>query len=167
MTIETQRNNLATQKLQEKTFFFEKTVYLMDTNAEGNVYFARYFDWQGMAREEFFSANVPDHLEILKSGTRLITVNAWMDYKKAAYLFDKIIIQVQTSELRKMSLGLDFTFRNKANNEILGFGGEKLAFSDVGGSLIPVPNSIAANARYFLTETPHIERGITHTVRDE
>ena len=167
MTIAAQKGDLATQKLQKKTFFFEKTVYLTDTNAEGNVYFARYFDWQGMAREEFFSANVPDHLEILKSGTRLITVNAWMGYKKAAYLFDKIVIQVETSELRRMSLDLNFTFKNKASNEILGFGGEKLAFSNVDGALIPVPSSIAANARYFLTETPHIKRSLAHALGNE
>lgn len=59
---------------EKKEFNFSKTVYLSDTNMEGNVYFARYFNWQGEAREEFYRQHYPLHL--LQSGLKLITVNA-------------------------------------------------------------------------------------------
>ena len=136
----------------KKTFVFPKRVFLTDTNAEGNVYFARYFDWQGMAREEFFRINVPDHMQILQAGIRLITVHAWMTFKQSAYLFDEILIDVKTTHLKRMSLELVFTFIHKASGKTLGYGGEKLSFSNGDGSLIRVPNSISENAKSFLIE---------------
>ena len=131
-------------------FVFEKTVYLTDTNAEGNVYFTRYFEWQGMAREEFFRQNVPDHAELIKSGIRLITANAWMSYQLECYLFDIISVQVNTASLKPASLELVFTFVNKVTAKMVGRGGEKLTFSSVDGSLLPIPSSIRENAKRFL-----------------
>ncbi len=32
--------------------------YLKDSNADGNIYFARYFEWQGMCRELWLSAHI-------------------------------------------------------------------------------------------------------------
>ena len=137
----------------QKQFVYNKRVFLKDTNAEGNVYFARFFEWQGEAREEFFRQNVPDHLQILQSGTRLITVNAWMTYKRSAFLFDEILVDIKTTHLKNMSLELFFTFINKATDEVIAHGGEKLAFSDPAGTAIPIPPSVRENATYFLNES--------------
>lgn len=133
-----------------ETFEFEKTVYLCDTNAEGNVYFARFFEWQGMSREEFFRKNVPNHVQILQSGVRLITVNAWMIYQNECTLFDKVIIQVNTARLKQASLELMFTFVNASRRQLVGHGGERLAFAASDGELLPIPHTIRENARRFL-----------------
>ena len=133
-------------------FQFEKRVYLADTNAEGNVYFAKFFDLQGMAREEFFRQNVPDHAAIMQSGTKLITTNAWMVYKHECRLFDEIAVEVQTANLKPMSLELVFTFTNKTTRQVIGRGGQKLAFVDSSGRLIAVPASVQENAKRFLTD---------------
>ena len=138
--------------MNSKPFVFEKRVYLTDTNAEGNVYFSRFFDLQGIAREEFFRQNVLDHMEIMQSGTRLITTNAWMVYQHEAHLFDEIAVQVQTANLKQMSLELVFTFTDKAGGKVIGRGGQKLAFSDRNGRLITIPASILENAKRFLSE---------------
>ena len=133
-----------------ETFVYEKTVYLCDTNAEGNVYFACFFEWQGIAREEFFRRNVPNHMRILQSGVRLITVNAWMIYQNECHLFDNISIQVNTANLKRASLELMFTFTNNTTHKLVGHGGEKLAFASSEGQLLAVPNTILENARRFL-----------------
>jgi acyl-CoA thioesterase FadM len=145
---------------KKDTFTFQKTVYLTDTNAEGNVYFAKYFDWQGMAREEFFRQNVPNHMEIIANGTRLITTNAWMVYHSECKLFDSIQIEVNTASLKRLSLELIFTFRNESTKALCGRGGERLAFANKDGHLIPIPDSIRENAQRFL-----IERATELTVR--
>ena len=137
--------------MKNDEFVFARVAYLADTNAEGNVYFARFFEWQGMAREEFFRSNVPDCMKIMQSGIRIITKNAWMVFQHEGRLFDDVEIRIQTSNLKPMSLELVFTFRNKATGEILGRGGEKLAFTNAEGKLIPVPTSVMENAKRFLT----------------
>lgn len=138
--------------MQRDSFTFEKTVYLGDTNAEGNVYFTKYFDWQGMAREEFFKRNVSNHMEIIVSGIRLITTNAWMVYYSECKLFDLIQVEVNTASLKRLSLELIFTFKNQSAKKLSGRGGERLAFVNKEGKLIPIPNSIRENAQRFLAE---------------
>ena len=151
----------------QKEFIFQKRVFLKDTNAEGNVYFAHYFEWQGEAREDFFRENVPDHLQILQSGTRLLTVNAWITFKHSAYLFDEILINVKTIQLKQTTLELIFTFTNKATGNIIAHGGQKLAFSDSNGKTIPIPPSIVENAKLFLitssSEAEEIHEKMRHT----
>lgn len=136
----------------QREHLFQKRVFLTDTNAEGNAYFSRYFDWQGMAREDFFRCAVPDHIEILKAGTKLITVHAWVKYEHESHLFDEILIKVQTVSLKKMSMELGFTFVNQRSGQVIAIGGQKLAFADPTGKLIPVPPSIRAGAATCLVE---------------
>lgn len=136
--------------MKNDEFVFEKVVYLTDTNAEGNVYFARFFEWQGMAREEFLRQNVPDHMEILGSGVRLITANAWMTYQSECRLFDVVKIKINTASLKPASLELVFTFLKKGTDEPIGRGGERLTFASKDGQLIQIPKSIRENAERFL-----------------
>src|SRR5437762_1629723 len=66
---------------RDRAFVFLKTVYLSDTNAFGNTYFAKYFEWQGMARESFFNRVLfPDQQAFLASGIKLITAEAEHKY---------------------------------------------------------------------------------------
>lgn len=134
----------------KKSFIFEKIVYLCDTNAEGNVYFTKYFDWQGMAREEFYRQHFP--LEIWKSGLKLITAQASIEYKHEAFLFDEILIAIYIANVKKMSLELIFTYVNKKTGKLLATGKETIAFGDSKGKLIPIPKEIKENTKHFLLE---------------
>ena len=129
-----------------KEFVFSKRVFLTDTNAEGNVYFARYFEWQGMAREDYFRQAVPNHMAIMQSGTKLITVHAWLRYESETHLFDEVLIKVQTTVLKKMSMELSFTYVNKQTGQRIATGSQKLAFAGPDGRLIPVPTPIRIGA---------------------
>jgi YbgC/YbaW family acyl-CoA thioester hydrolase len=132
-------------------FHFDKIVYLADTNAEGNVYFARFFEWQGMAREELFRVAVPDHAELMASGIKLVTLNAWMSYKHEARLFDEVRISIRIINLTRTSLELRFAFLKKPAFDLLGIGGEKIAFLH-NGKLIPLPPSVLTSAEKFMDQ---------------
>ncbi len=138
--------------MERKVFIFEKTVYLIDTNAEGNTYFSRYFDWQGMAREEFVRTNVPGLVAILQSGVKMITVEAYLHFIQETFLYDEILIDVKTSNIKKASLDLIFTYTSKKTNHLIAKGRQKLAFADATGKLIPIPEEIRKNAMYFLVK---------------
>lgn len=133
-----------------KRFQFDKIVYLTDTNAMGNVYFAKFFEWQGMAREEFFRELIPDYLAFMKSGTRLITVEASMEYKHEALLFDQITISVKPQNVKRLGFDLSFTFTNKATQQIIGVGRQRIAFADANGKLITIPSALVENGKWYL-----------------
>jgi len=113
-----------------------------------------------MAREDFLRTNVPGCLEILRSGIRIVTKNAWMVFQKECRLFDNVEIQVRTANLKPMSLELIFTFKNKASGAMVGYGGEKLVFVNTEGKPVPVPPPIMENAKRFLTEQVQKLQGI-------
>ena len=144
-----------------RQFFFQKMVYLGDTNAEGNVYFARFFDWQGMAREEFYRKFVPGHSEILKSGVRIITLEAQLNFRNQLFLFDEVLIEVRTRNVRTASLELVFIYRNKKTDQVVADGYQKLSFSDPGGKIMLIPLSVKESASHFLIEpTPESEEAL-------
>ncbi|MFA5894000.1 MAG: acyl-CoA thioesterase [Candidatus Margulisiibacteriota bacterium] len=124
----------------EKEFVFEKTAYLHDTNLFGNVYFARYFEWQGMAREEFFRQVMPNIQQFLKSGIRLVTIDASMQYKKEVTLFDQVLIKLAVDNLKISTFDLIFTFVNKNTNDVIATGKQKIGFTDALYKVIPIPD---------------------------
>jgi YbgC/YbaW family acyl-CoA thioester hydrolase len=126
--------------IMEKEFVFEKTAYLHDTNIFGNVYFARYFEWQGMAREEFFRQVMPNIQQFLKSGIRLVTIEASMQYKKEVTLFDQVLIKLTVDNLKISTFDLIFTFVNKNTNDVIATGKQKIGFTDASYKVIPIPD---------------------------
>lgn len=131
-------------QLPTKPFIFNKTVYLPDTNAEGNVYFSRYFDWQGQTREAYLKAGITkeEYFGMIKARVRLVTVKASMEFYRMAWLFDEITVKMTTRNIRHASLEMVFLFVNQATNEILGQGVQQLAFQDRKGRLIAIPSFI-------------------------
>lgn len=123
-------------------FTFEVTVYLKDTNAFGNTYFARYFDWQGMAREAFMKYAVEDPMAIMKAGIKLITVNASIDYYHETTLYDNIVIKVHGENIKTATFDLVFNFYDKNTTRLIASGRQRIAFAGLSGKLIPVPEQI-------------------------
>ncbi|MEK7702872.1 MAG: thioesterase family protein [Nitrospirota bacterium] len=138
----------------KEQFTFTKTLYLSDTNALGNAYFARYFDWQGMAREEFLKMLLPDPIQAFKSGMRLLTVEAHMKYKQETTLYDEIEIEVHTAHLRKVSVDLIFIYRNKKTGKQVGEGQQRIAVSDARGKLVPFPPIMRHNILKYQIHPP-------------
>lgn len=115
------------KKLAE--FNYEMTAYLSDSNAVGNVYFAKYIEWQGKAREYAFRELVGTKgLEIM-SKYKMITCEVGHKYKNQVLPFEDVVIKV-TFEVEKLSLYLRFEFRLKESNILVGTGFQKCAFLD-------------------------------------
>lgn len=96
-----------------RCFYIVKTVYLSDTNAFGNTYFAKYFEWQGMAREAFLARHlVPDVSVLMKSGIKLITAEASHCYKHETVVYDRVRVEVRAGHPKHATVELLFTFVN-------------------------------------------------------
>jgi enediyne biosynthesis thioesterase len=139
---------------REKEFLFEKRVYLTDTNAMGNTYFANYFDWQGMIREDFVRYILPDYAAFLRTGIKLITLEASMKYYYESILFDDVIIKMKLNDIKKTSIELLFTFTNKTTGKLLGEGRQKIAFASPEGRYIPVPMELVQAAKSVIKDLP-------------
>lgn len=132
----------AKQDNTKKNFVFRKRVYLSDTNAQGNVYFARFFEWQGDAREEFFRVAVPIHESFFSAGYRLITVEASLEYKGEAKLYDEIEIEVTVHWIKRASAELGFTFTNAKTDKALAIGKQIIASANNEGKVVAAPQAI-------------------------
>lgn len=122
-------------------FLFEVTVYLKDVNVFGTGYFSRYFDWQGMAREEYF-VSVPNYQEIILAGIKLITKKAWIEYFNHCTPFQKLLIKIQNKNIKRYSFEMIFTYIDINTSQLIAIGGQVLVFADSSGKLIKIPNKI-------------------------
>lgn len=143
-------------------FTFNKTLYLTDTNALGNAYFARYFDWQGMAREEFLKRLIPDPLAFFRSGFKILTTQAYMEYKHETSFYDEIEIEVKTAKVKKLSLDLIFIFRSKKTERIVARGYQKLAFVDHLGNFTQIPAAMRNNMLKYQVEMSNKDKSLSH-----
>lgn len=157
----TQKNRLSfyiKQRLkpESKKFIYKTKAYLGDVNLFGTVYFARYFDWQGEAREDFFQL-VPGHERLMTSGLVLVTKNASIEYKQSVRLFDEVILEVTTNNVKKLSFELVFRYYIKRllddpkTKGLAAVGREKICFvknSEITGEpeVVPVPEPIRQTA---------------------
>lgn len=125
-----------------KEFYFEKTVYLSETNSFGNVYFSRYLDWTGMALETFFYEMIPLLKELKKEGMDLTTIKLTMDYKHQAQLFDELLVIVKINRVRNKFLEVYFKLVNGINNGLIATSKQILVFTDSNKKITPVPERI-------------------------
>lgn len=125
-----------------KEFIFEKTVYLTDTNLFGNAYFASYFDWQGMAREEFFRKVIGEDTNFFQSGIKLVTLEASIRYHQEVTLYDEVIIKAKPDNIRVATFDLIFTYLNSKTGGLVAQGRQKIGFVDSSGKVILIPKEL-------------------------
>jgi YbgC/YbaW family acyl-CoA thioester hydrolase len=130
------------QDRTKRNFVFRKRVYLSDTNMQGNVYFARIFEWQGETREEYLRVAVPDHEHLFKAGLRLLTVEAAAEYKGEAKLYDEIEILMSVPWIKRASFQLSFDITNARTGQSLAVGKQLITCANSEGKLIAIPHSI-------------------------
>jgi len=135
--------------MAEKEFIFEKIVYLTDTNIFGNAYFARYFDWQGMTREEFFKQIIQDYDKFMQLGIKFVTLEASIKYHHEVTLFDKVIIKAKPDNIRITTFDLLFTYLNGKTCQLVAEGKQKIGFVNSVGKVIPIPKELREGWRRF------------------
>ncbi len=107
----------------DRVFRTEIFIALHDTNAFGNVYFAEFFKFQGIARERMLLHHVPDFVRYsMEKGVVLVTIDAYNQYIKNAYFGETIVAEVTTKNLLVSQATLLIRFRNKATGEVIGSG---------------------------------------------
>ena len=139
-----------------KEFVFEHTVYLCDTNAFGNAYFSKYFEWQGMAREAFFRHIMPNPNFLIDTGIRLVTIRAAVEFKHEVFLYDDLEIGLKVGAVKQSSSDLIFTYRRKKDNSVFALGYQTVAFADKDGKFIKIPQEIINSARPYTDEIRYV-----------
>ena len=92
----------------QKTFHHAVDIYLKDSNAFMNTYFARYFEWQGVCRERWFHECI--HGNLLATGGVFITKRAHQEYVQETFPFQRVDCYLNTFQVRQCSAYLLFRF---------------------------------------------------------
>lgn len=133
-----------------QAFVYRTQVYIGDATPFGQAYFARYFDWQGRAREEFLQFVLPTSEALLQS-FRIVTVEASVRYKQELLLHEALAIEVRITELTRASVQLQFLYRNETSGQLVAEGVQRLVFTDQTGRILPLPDVVAIYARAYMT----------------
>lgn len=150
-------------KQEPKKFTYRVKTYLADVNVFGTTYFARYFDWQGKTREEFFQT-IPGHEAVLTSGIILVTKTASIDYMESVRLFDEVIIELTSTNIKKYSFEIMFRYYIKRliddqkTKGLAAVAREKICFvktSMITGrpEVVPVPEPIRKSISLILDQS--------------
>ncbi|MEQ1735951.1 MAG: acyl-CoA thioesterase [Rhodoglobus sp.] len=92
---------------------YKHAVSLGETSAVGNVYFSRYFEWQGRCREAFLKAHCPNVVEsLLRQECAFLTTGAHCTYggEWGFRGFEEAWIDMSLLRFRggRMALGFEF-----------------------------------------------------------
>ncbi len=130
---------------QGQTFRHSLTIFLKDSNAYGNTYFARYFEWQGICRERwFYECVAPD---LLQSKGVFITKHAEQDYIHETFPFQQVDCELNTYEVRKCSFWLEFRFYS--GGELISIGRQQIVFANHAKQIIALPAGVLDKVRQF------------------
>ncbi len=104
---------------RSRTFIYDREIYLSDTNAYGNVYFANFFHFIGEAREDLFQWVLGPNLpEVMQSGIVMVTVNTQMEYREPIYPFDLVQVKIRVPKMSRLKCYVEFEIVNKRNKRV-------------------------------------------------
>ena len=92
---------------------YRHVVGLGETSMVGNVYFARYLDWQGRCRETFLFENAPEVIDLLQSRElALATRSCSCNYSGADgfYAGDEVLVRMTLTKFRGARMSLAFEY---------------------------------------------------------
>jgi enediyne core biosynthesis thioesterase len=133
-----------------QTFSHSLTIYLKDSNAYGNTYFARYFEWQGVCRERwFYECIAPD---MLQAEGVFITKHAEQDYVHETFPFQEICCELNAYDIRKCSFWLEFRFYS--GGHLVSRGRQQIVFANHAKVISALPAHVIGKIRQFDAGTP-------------
>ncbi len=116
------KESTAASNASVRYFEYEQLVTFQDTNLVGNVYFSKYFEWQGKCREALLLEHYPEITKDLQEGFGMATEFAHMDYRSEAFLNDKVLCQMHIPELSRTRIAFSFNFYRKSDMLLLAEG---------------------------------------------
>jgi len=143
-----------------KSYEVTHIVTLEETNVVGNVYFANYFRWQGVARESFLRDHAPGILREFEGGLSMVTTDSKCQFFEESFAFDEIRIKMRLIQLRPKRGRMSFNyFRVRGATETLIATGEQgflcMRKDETGKSFpCPIPDELYnALRQYAAVET--------------
>lgn len=134
--------------LPKLTYRCQLEAYLKDSNAYGNVYFARYFEWQGVVREKWVSEKIVP--SIFDLDQILITKEAYINYKNETLPFQKIEATLNTSDFKPASFKLNIRFYDAKSKILLAEGFQTIVFASKTRKIVRVPQEILEKMKEYV-----------------
>ncbi|MET0267238.1 MAG: thioesterase family protein [Duganella sp.] len=132
-----------TEPLQ--TFRHTLTIFLKDSNAYGNTYFARYFEWQGICREKWFFECIDPGM--LKDKGVFITRHAAQDYLRETFPFQEVSCEMQAYDVKKCSFWLEFRFF--AGSVLVSVGRQQIVFANHARQITALPAPVIERILHY------------------
>lgn len=129
----------------EKTFELPLDTYLKDSNAYTNIYFSRYFEWQGVCREHWFHTCITK--DMLQNEGVLITKSAHNEYRHEVFPFQRVYCSLNTYQVKQCSFYLFFRFHS--NDELVSSGYQQIVFADHNREIQRFPEFILRKVRQY------------------
>lgn len=124
-------------------------VYLKDTNTYGNVYFSRYFDWQGICRERFWITSIifdEPNIPIV-----LLTKHAEMIYCREVVAFQSVTAQLRIKSISRASAVARIDFL-ELDGTLIGYGFQTIVFLNPNKKIIRIPTTIRNRLTAYLAD---------------
>lgn len=129
----------------EKTFTHNIDTYLKDSNAYTNIYFSRYFEWQGVCREHWFQRDITRDM-LQKEGV-LITKTAHNDYVNEAFPFQTVQCTLNSYMVKSCSFHLIFRFY--IEEKLASAGYQQIVFANHQKKIIRFPEFIIRKVKQY------------------
>jgi enediyne biosynthesis thioesterase len=130
---------------EPKTFHHAIDVYLKDSNATGNVYFARYFEWQGICREKWcFDCIAADMLAPLGV---FVTKEAQQKYVHETFAFQRVDCEVNSFDIKQCSFSLLFRFF--VDGQLVSTGSQQIVFTDLRKKIARLPTHVIEKIQLY------------------
>ena len=135
-----------------ENFYHKLKVYYEDTDAGGVVYYANYLKFLERARTEaLLTIGLSNSIIKDKFGAYIIVKSCNIDYKKPAYLEDKLCVTSFIKSATKTSILMNQTISK--NDEIIADAQINLVFINENGKPIKIPDIISKNFKPYFFDT--------------
>ncbi len=128
-----------------QTFRHTIDIYLKDSNAYTNTYFARYFEWQGICRERWFHKCIS--ADMLQNLGVFITKQAHQEYVHETFPFQSVDCELNCFDVRHCSFYLLFQF--KLGDKLVSTGYQQIVFATHDKRIQRFPDDILAKIKSY------------------
>lgn len=136
---------------QTQTFRYTITPYLKDSNSYGNIYFSRYFEWQGMCREAWFTQCICSDMLNMQGG--FLTKAAHNSYNEEVLPFQRITCLLNVMDIKRTAFNLLFRFYNEDSKVVVSEGCQTVVFINLTNKKISkLPAEVVEKVRRFETQ---------------
>ena len=133
-----------------KTFFYNRTIHLSDTNTFGSVYYSRFIDFQGEAREEFLQYFMgKDLLTFINEGYGIVTIEIRCKYKAPLFVFDDVTVNLQVPVIKRTKFKLSMITEKINGKQQAAVGEQWIGFTAPDGKVIPIPEIVLNNLKHY------------------